>query len=62
MDEKGTIYCGTIASNPPRIMDTAVNNNKRRLDSTNNADDHDDKRANTNRKLLPVTLLSGFLG
>ena len=43
-------------------MDTAIHhNNKRRLDSTN-ADDHDDKRANTNRKLLPVTLLSGFLG
>ena len=41
-------------------MDTAVHN-KRRLDSTTNAD-HDDKRANTNRKLLPVTLLSGFLG
>ena len=44
-------------------MDTAVNVNKRRLGSTtDNIDGHDDaKRANTNR-ILPVTLLSGFLG
>lgn len=43
-------------------MDTAVHNTKRRLDSNTNDTDHNDKRANTNRKLLPVTLLSGFLG